>query len=232
MAYICAAHISGVHAISTDNAGPADRSRHDHRAERSAHRLERLLLRAGVRQRSADAVLRLDGMMRAMRRRLRKHQLGARAIADLGLDIDLALLDALAAIEGDPREFADGGSEETMVSTIAERLGIDPSRASRLAGDAVDKGYAVRVASQADARRTLIRLTPEGEAVVEAVRQYKYLVMGRFLDGWSDDEVVAFLSLLERFSSWNEQGFERDSPSKADIADLLETLRQRRPQPA
>src|SRR5690606_40601178 len=54
-------------------------------------------------------------------------------------------------------EFGDDTHDETMVATVAERLGIDPSRASRLVSEMVEAGYARRAVSQADARRKIGR---------------------------------------------------------------------------
>ena len=76
-----------------------------------------------------------------------------------------------------------------MVATIAARLGIDPSRASRLVTELISEGYAARAVSQQDARRTIVTLTDKGNAVVTAVRTIKYLVLGTFLSNWSEEEM-------------------------------------------
>ena len=47
-------------------------------------------------------------------------------------------------------------------------------------------------------------LTPRGEAIVQAARQFKYLVMGEFLSSWTAEEIATFMPLLERFSVWSE----------------------------
>jgi DNA-binding MarR family transcriptional regulator len=85
---------------------------------------------------------------------------------------------------------------------VAERLNIDPSRASRLVSDMVEQGFARRAVSQADGRRAIIELTGKGQAVVDAVRAYKYLIMGDFLGEWDQAELDRFVPLLKRFASW------------------------------
>lgn len=160
-----------------------------------------LLARAGIAPATADAVMDIDALMQKWRRRALKRELGHKALVDLKVDIDLAQLDVLAAIEGPSPEFGESQGE-TMVATVAERLHIDPSRASRLVSEMVEQGFARRAVSQADARRTIIELTGRGQAVVDAVRAYKFLVMGDFLSEWDAAELAAFIPMLRRFGSW------------------------------
>lgn len=165
--------------------------------------LSALLRRAGIDASTADAVMDIDGMLQQWRRRTMKRELGLRALVDLKINMDLAQLDVLVAIEGPAPEFGDPHGE-VMVAIVAERLNIDPSRASRLVSEMVDGGYARRAVSQADARRTIIELTERGQAVVEAVRAYKYLIMGASLNQWDKDELAAFVPMLKRFSTWTD----------------------------
>lgn len=141
----------------------------------------------------------IDGILQNWRRRAVKRELGTRALADLGIALELAQFDVLSVIGAHVTEHEQG---EVMVSTVAERLGIDPSRASRLVSEMVDKGYARRAVSQADARRTIIELTDRGTAVVDAVRAYKFMVMGDFLGTWDKSELAAFLPMIRRFGQW------------------------------
>jgi DNA-binding MarR family transcriptional regulator len=182
--------------------------------------VESLLQQAGADGRVIDAVKRVDALLQNWRRRVVKRELSQVAIQDLGLALDLAQLDVLAAIEAPVHEFGATEGEETMVSTVATRIGIDPSRASRLIAELVDSGYAERVASQADSRRTLIRLTDKGRAVTGAVRAYRFLLMGDFFAEWSAEDLARFLPLLERFSHWSEDVEARRGSMMAQIAVL------------
>ena len=163
-----------------------------------------LLQGAGLSPTTVAAALSIDAVLQNWRRRVAKRELGHRALADLKIGLDLAQLDVLVAIDAPVNEFGAATAGETMVSTVAERLGIDPSRASRIVGDMVDKGYARRAVSQADARRSIIVLTDAGRAVLDAVRAYKFLILGDFLSGWSSEELETFLPLLQRFGRWSE----------------------------
>ena len=181
------------------------------------------LVAAGIAPEVLESAIAIDAVLQNWRRRFAKRELGARAIADLALEIDLAQLDVMMAIRADAREFGDG-EDETMVGTVAARLGIDPSRASRLVADLIRLGHVRRAVSQTDARRTIVELTGKGAATVAKVRRYKFLIMGSFLQGWTADEIATFLPLLERFSAWSEAGTDATSPALArQIAQLRDT---------
>jgi DNA-binding MarR family transcriptional regulator len=162
-----------------------------------------MLGRAGIDKATTEAVIEIDAMVQTWRRRARKRELGQRALVDLKIGLDLAQFDVLVAIEAPENQFGASGGE-TMVSTVAERLGIDPSRASRVVSEMVEAGYARRGVSQADARRTIIELSERGQAVIEAVRAYKFLILGDFIAGWSAEDVARFVPLLRKFGQWSE----------------------------
>ena len=166
---------------------------------------------AGIERRVTSAALEIDAVIQRWRRRFHRRDLGVSALRALNLDsdLDLAQLDVLFAIRGPVNEFGeDASKEETMISTVAERLRIDPSRASRLVSDMIGRGFAQRAVSQCDARRTIVELTEKGDAVVDAVRNFKFLVMGQFLSGWTEDEIATFIPLMERFSAWTDEALE------------------------
>ncbi len=185
-----------------------------------------LLRKAGIDAPTAEAVIAIDALLQHWRRRAVKRELGHRALSDLKIGIDLAQFDVLVAIAAPVDEFGDGGAGETMVATVAERLNIDPSRASRVVSEMVEMGYARRAVSQADARRTIIELTERGAAVVEAVRAYKFLIMGDFLSSWSAAELSTFVPLLRKFGHWpehTERGAEKFADDIAALSRWLAT---------
>lgn len=179
-----------------------------------------LLRKAGIDAATVEAVVSLDALLQTWRRRAMRRELGHRALLDLQIGIDLAQLDVLFAIEAPVDEFGEMAAGETMVASVAERLAIDPSRASRVVSEMVEAGYARRAVSQADARRTIIELTPAGDAVVKAVRAYKFLIMGDFLGSWSHDELQAFVPMLRRFGRWPEH----TGPGAEKFADDIAAL--------
>ncbi len=181
-----------------------------------------LLREAGIDTRTIEAVVSIDALLQNWRRRAVKRELGHKALLDLNIGIDLAQLDVLFAIEAPAQEFGELGGGETMVASVAERLGIDPSRASRLVAEMVEFGHARRAVSQADARRAIIELTASGQAIVTAVRTYKFLIMGDFLGDWSAEELDHFVPLLRKFGKWPEHS----EPGAVKFADEIALLAQ------
>ncbi|MDO6730888.1 MarR family transcriptional regulator [Marinovum sp. 2_MG-2023] len=186
--------------------------------------LKRLLAQADIGEDLSQSAFELDAIMQHWRRRVVKRELGQRALADLGLDLDLALLDVLMVVWAPSNEFADSPEGDVMVSTVATRLGIDPSRASRLTSELIRLGLIRRAVSQEDARRAVLELTPEGAQIVQAVRRYKFLILGNFLKGWSPEELATFIPLLERFSAWSETSEDPTGKIAAEIDRLRSSL--------
>ena len=162
------------------------------------------LVSGGLSPEAAQAALQVDATMQRWRRRVVKRRLERRVLAELGLNLDVPKIDVLTAIWGPTVEFGHAPEGETMVATIAGRLGIDPSRASRLVSELIDLGYARRSASRLDARRSIVELTEEGQRIVLTTRSVKIRLLGEFLTGWSDEEIASFVPLLERFSAWTD----------------------------
>jgi len=99
------------------------------------------------------------------------------------------------AVEAGPEE--PGG--DVTVGLVADRLGIDPSTASRLTAEAIQAGYLSRVASQADGRRVQLALTAAGRALLEDAYRYQRAVFARVTQDWSDGERHEFARLLPQF---------------------------------
>ena len=179
-----------------------------------------LALANGVSPKAAEAIAAIDAVMHRVRRSMQRRDFGRKILARIAPDLEIGHLDAINAIAHSP-SWTDDAHEEVTVGLIAERLGIDPSRASRLAADVVERGYARRVASQTDARRICLELTPKGDRFVEAVRRNKWDVFAGALGQWSEQELTVFAALLERFAGWaTDDG--RIEQSADNIKRLLE----------
>nr|WP_295884113.1 MarR family winged helix-turn-helix transcriptional regulator [uncultured Devosia sp.] len=162
------------------------------------------LLELGLSPTAAQATIEIDGVMAYIRRSMAKREMGRLALRDLGLPIDVADLDILAALEG-----CSTHAGEATVGFIAERLNVDPSRASRIVADAVDKGIVRRAASQSDSRRIVLELTDAGQAHAQAIRRYKWKIFADALGEWSEEDLVTFAKLFQRFSGWVAEAKER-----------------------
>ena len=152
----------------------------------------------GLGEEAARAVAAIDGVMARIRRNIMRREFGRIMLAQVAPDLEVAHMDVIAAIgyraEGDP--------DEVTVGLIAERLGIDPSSGRPVSADVVDRGFARRVASQQDARRICLELTPKGQRFVDAIRQNKMTLFASALGQWQESELIVFANLLDRFSNW------------------------------
>jgi len=157
-----------------------------------------LALESGLSPVAADAVASIDAVMHKVRRAIQRREFGRQLMARLDPTLDVAHLDTISAIA----QKGDEPALEVTVGLIAERLGIDPSRASRVVADVVDRGLAKRVASQLDARRICLELTAKGQRFVAAVRRNKLEIFAQALGQWNERELVVFAALFDRFSNW------------------------------
>ena len=151
----------------------------------------------------SESVLSIGQSMTRMKLMTGRRLIGRLAIQSVAPDLELSHLDVLDAVRrAQP-------AEEVTVGTIAEMLRIDPSRASRVVADMVSRNILRRAASQADARRIVVVMTPIGQRLLAEIRAQKMALIGEILDGWSEKDVDAFAALYERFIDGYEKAFER-----------------------
>jgi len=91
-------------------------------------------------------------------------------------------------------------AEPLSVSELAERIGVDQPRASRLVQQCADAGLVRREADPDDARRTRIVLTDDGRAVASGFRGERLETVRSALAGFSDAEAAELARLLTRFA--------------------------------
>ncbi|MBX3094594.1 MAG: winged helix-turn-helix transcriptional regulator [Cryobacterium sp.] len=85
------------------------------------------------------------------------------------------------------------------VTELAEAIGVDQPRASRLVQDAMDAGLLTRKPDPRDGRRSVVELSAAGRDHLErAVRERRESVESG-LAGFSADDTRVFADLLERF---------------------------------
>src|SRR5215471_4951742 len=144
-----------------------------------------------MRQQPEAAV---EQAMVALRRRQTRRALGRQAERDHRLPVGIAVTEVLDVVEGNS-----GSGEQTTVTGLARRLGIDQPRASKLAGQALAAGLLHRVADQHDGRRSLLELTSDGRAYLDRVHQYRRSQFAAAMSGWTDHDRETFAELLTRF---------------------------------
>ena len=112
----------------------------------------------------------------------------------------LRLLDAL--------RLAESSGTRLGISEIAETIGVDQPRASRLVNEAAERGLVTRRADEKDARRSVVELTESGRAILETTRETRRSAVSDALAGFSDAEAATFAALFTRFVD----GMHRDGP--------------------
>jgi DNA-binding MarR family transcriptional regulator len=134
-----------------------------------------------------DPVAEVEAAMVAIRRRQTKRML-ARA-AGLADDSGQQVIDAIEA----------AGPEPLGVNGIAEALGVDQPRASKLVAAAVAAGLVRREADQLDGRRTNLALTRAGHDRLAAVHTLRRARFAEAMTDWPDADKQTFAVLLTRF---------------------------------
>jgi DNA-binding MarR family transcriptional regulator len=93
--------------------------------------------------------------------------------------------------------LVEGGA--ASVSELANAIGVDQPRASRLVADAAARGLVRRTPDPADARRITVELTDAGRSFLESLKQSRRSAVTTALEGFSEDETATFAALLARF---------------------------------
>jgi DNA-binding MarR family transcriptional regulator len=90
--------------------------------------------------------------------------------------------------------------KEPSVGMVAECLGVDPSRASRMVADAIRGGYVRRIASQADGRRIGLQLTDAGRKLLKTASRFRRHFFAKVMASWPDRDCAEFARLLTKFT--------------------------------
>jgi DNA-binding MarR family transcriptional regulator len=96
------------------------------------------------------------------------------------------------------------------MSRLAELLSVDMSVTSRHVAHVAERGWIERLPDPADRRSRILRLTPEGRALVAELHRRTSRVMAHRLSDWSDDEVGELVRLLGRL----RHSFDGAAPSR------------------
>jgi DNA-binding MarR family transcriptional regulator len=83
---------------------------------------------------------------------------------------------------------------------LAEASFADPSTISRQVAELVKRGLVQREPDPSDGRASLLAITDAGREVCERLRSMRRDLLAAAVDGWSDDELATFASLLSKFN--------------------------------
>mgnify|MGYP006290306441 CR=1 FL=1 len=87
----------------------------------------------------------------------------------------------------------------TTVSQMAERMGVDKSTLSRTLDGLVDKNLVQRLPDPRDRRFSVIRLTPPGQSVCEALNRVNDAFIKRVFERIPGQEHQSIMTALKRF---------------------------------
>jgi DNA-binding MarR family transcriptional regulator len=164
---------------------------------------------ANVSQTRQDALNLVDRGMVRIRRSQSRRTIGRLMQRKLGQSLNFSGVFVADALD----ELAESGVDQPTVGAMAERLGIEQSRASRMVANAIGAGLVKRHASQLDGRRAHLELTKDGRKALAAVRRFRIAFFSAIMADWSDQECSVFAELLTRFTDSLQ-----DPGARADVS--------------
>ncbi len=85
------------------------------------------------------------------------------------------------------------------VSEIADLIGVDQPRASRLVNESAERGLVTRRADERDARRSVVELTEQGRSILSKTNESRRTAVADAVAGFTAEETATFAALLTRF---------------------------------
>ncbi|MFF7812489.1 MarR family winged helix-turn-helix transcriptional regulator [Streptomyces sp. NPDC007945] len=87
---------------------------------------------------------------------------------------------------------------DMRTSRLAELMAVDMSVCSRHVAHTVERGWVERLPDPDDGRSRILRLSPEGLAMLTELDRRVTEAFTRYLAEWSDDDVALLTTLLAR----------------------------------
>lgn len=94
-----------------------------------------------------------------------------------------------------------GDPDGATVGDVARRLGLDQSGASRMVAAAAAAGYVERARATADGRRSVLRLTPAGHALIDSSHRWQRDTFAELTSTWDEKDRAQFAGYLQRLAS-------------------------------
>lgn len=155
---------------------------------------------SGLSPEVVEALLALDIASFHFVRQVKKGDLPQSLIAEIDAGLEVTQFHALTAVARIMGGYGRAKGEAT-VGVLAEEMALDPSRASRIAADLVERGLLERGVSQEDGRRSVLRPTEAGVALMDAFLRAKWARTLRLFADWSEADIVQFATLFGRYQA-------------------------------
>ncbi len=161
--------------------------------------VQQLLQAAGYSTEVADALMAFDLNNFHYVRRVMKGDLPLKLIEEVGAGLDLTLFHSLSAILRIQHGFGRAAPQEVTVGLLAEEMNLDPSRASRIAADLVERGYVARAVSQEDGRRSVLTTTEAASTLMASFMQAKWRRTMQLFSTWPQEDILSFSRLFANY---------------------------------
>ena len=135
------------------------------------------------------ALLSLDADQFHHMRRVMKGDVPQTLMRELNARLENTHFQALTSILRIASGYGRPQAQEVTVGLLAEEMNLDPSRASRIAADLVERGLVARAVSQEDGRRSVLVTTEAARTLLDGVHAgemaahdepVRHLVRGRY----------------------------------------------------
>lgn len=177
----------------------------DHRPH---ERVKANLEAAGFSEDAAIALLSLDVDHFHYVRRVMKGDVPQSLMEELGSGLEATQFHALSAILRIQGGYGRAPQEAT-VGLLAEEMALDPSRASRIAADLVERGLLTRAVSQEDGRRSVLVPTDAAWALLGGFMAAKWQRTMKLFASWSTEDIVTFARLFGRYTDGMKEQYPR-----------------------
>ena len=154
---------------------------------------------AGYSESAVLALLALDSNNFHYMRRVMKGDVPQNLMDELGAGLEVTQFHALSAILRIKGGFGRAATEAT-VGLLAEEMALDPSRASRIAADLVERGFLARAVSQEDGRRSVLVPTDAAWALMDGFLRAKWQRTMQLFATWSEADILNFARLFARYT--------------------------------
>ena len=162
-------------------------------------RVKSSLEAAGFSEVVAQALLALDTDNFHYVRRMMKGDVPQSLMEELGAGLEATQFHALSSILRIKGGYGRAPQEAT-VGLLAEEMAIDPSRASRIAADLVERGLLTRAVSQEDGRRSVLVPTEAAWALMDGFLRAKWQRTMKLFATWPEAEILSFARLFGRYT--------------------------------
>lgn len=189
----------------------------NHHPKHHLEEIQATLREQGFSDDAAAALLSLDADHFHHVRRVMKGDVPQALMQELDARLENTQFQALTSIMRIANGYGRTQAQEVTVGLLAEEMNLDPSRASRIAADLVERGLVERAVSQQDGRRSVLNTTSAARDLMRAFLQAKWQRTVKLFATWSEADIVTFARLFGRFSDgmgeqYPGQGLTASSP--------------------